>query len=183
MPGGGSFGTRKANEPLHVQYRYEDRRVVVVNSTLKAYRNLRIDDRLGDLLGKLLYRHNYSSDVPPDSITAAFSPPGARSLGTRSDWIPQIGFTSFLKLEIRDVADRVLSDNFYVVLKKPADLQWDKRNYFYAPANSYTDLRDLEEMPKAEVCATFEWEPTATGGLSIFLMAEIVSHSSFISRR
>ena len=165
VPGGGYSGTRKANEPLHVQYRYDDRRVVVVNSTPKAYRNLRIDERLVDHSGKLLYRHNYSLNVPPDSITAAFSPSGARSLGTKSDWIPQIGFTSFLKLEICDVAGSVLSDNFYVVLKKLADLQWDKSNYFYTPANSYADLRDLEEMPKAEVCATFEWEPTATGGV------------------
>ena len=33
-PGGGYFGTKKANEPLHVQYSYDDRSIAVVNSPL-----------------------------------------------------------------------------------------------------------------------------------------------------
>ncbi len=31
--GGGYFGTKKACEPLHIQYSYDDRSIVVVNST------------------------------------------------------------------------------------------------------------------------------------------------------
>ena len=34
-PGGSYFGAKKAGEPLHVQYAYDDRSVVVVNSTLE----------------------------------------------------------------------------------------------------------------------------------------------------
>src|SRR5207248_8244286 len=33
-PGGGYFGTKKANEPVHVAYDYAGRNVYVVNSTL-----------------------------------------------------------------------------------------------------------------------------------------------------
>ena len=40
-PGGGYFGTKKALEPVHVQYSYDDSSIVVVNSTytdLAGYR-------------------------------------------------------------------------------------------------------------------------------------------------
>ena len=36
-PGGGYFGTKKANELIHVQYSYDDRSVVVVNSYYRAF--------------------------------------------------------------------------------------------------------------------------------------------------
>ena len=39
-PGGSYFGTKKACEPLHVQYSYDDRSVVVVNSFYEAYRRI-----------------------------------------------------------------------------------------------------------------------------------------------
>src|ERR1700761_8584510 len=34
VPGGGYYGVKKANEPLHIQYAYDQQSVVVVNSTL-----------------------------------------------------------------------------------------------------------------------------------------------------
>ena len=42
-PGGGYFGTKKANEPLHVQYSYDDHSVVVVNSYYKRFPRLQGD--------------------------------------------------------------------------------------------------------------------------------------------
>ena len=39
-PGGGFFGTRKANEPLHISYDYAGRNIYVVNSTLTDRPNL-----------------------------------------------------------------------------------------------------------------------------------------------
>ncbi len=33
QPAGGYFGTRKANEPVHIQFSYDDRSVVLVNSS------------------------------------------------------------------------------------------------------------------------------------------------------
>ena len=52
VPGGGFFGARKANEPLHIQYRYDDGKVVVVNSTLSAYQGLRASAKVFDLGSK-----------------------------------------------------------------------------------------------------------------------------------
>jgi hypothetical protein len=40
-PGGGYFGTKKACEPLHVQYSYDDRSVVLINSTYRETKKLK----------------------------------------------------------------------------------------------------------------------------------------------
>src|SRR4030095_14244320 len=48
-PGGGYFGTKKACEPLHVQYSYDDGSVVVVNDLRKAFSALEVSAEVFDL--------------------------------------------------------------------------------------------------------------------------------------
>ena len=40
QPAGGYFGAKKATEPVHVQYSYTDRGVIVVNSTYQPFTGL-----------------------------------------------------------------------------------------------------------------------------------------------
>jgi len=143
VPGGGFFGARKANEPVHVQYRPDERTVDVVNSTLLAHNKLTVSARLFNLAGKQQFSHQTTVDLPADGVVRTFN-------------VPEWAATTFLKLELHDEAGTLLSDNFYVVPTKLADLQWDKSNYFYTPAKSYADLHDLEQLPAAEVRATAE---------------------------
>src|SRR6201989_495501 len=49
LPGGGYFGTKKACEPVHVQYSYGDKSIVVVNTTHEARRNLKLHVRVYDI--------------------------------------------------------------------------------------------------------------------------------------
>ena len=46
--GGAYFGTKKACEPLHVQYSYDDDSVVVVNSFDRKFEGLRIEAEISD---------------------------------------------------------------------------------------------------------------------------------------
>ncbi len=48
-PGGGYFGTKKACEPLHVQYSYDDRSVVVVNDLQTPFCGLKVSAQVFDL--------------------------------------------------------------------------------------------------------------------------------------
>src|SRR5581483_9801473 len=48
-PGGGYFGTKKANEPLHVQYSYDDRSIVVVNSQYRPFDGYRVAAKVYNL--------------------------------------------------------------------------------------------------------------------------------------
>ena len=49
MPGGGYFGTKKACEPIHVQYSYDDKSVVAVNTTYQPQRNLKLTAQVYDI--------------------------------------------------------------------------------------------------------------------------------------
>jgi exo-1,4-beta-D-glucosaminidase len=140
VPGGGYFGTRKANEPLHIQYRFDDRNIVVVNSTLNAYQGLRASARLLDVAGKVRFVHEASLTVAADGVVTAFA-------------IPAQSSTSFLRLELRDGTGRVVSENFYWIPASLAQLDWKKTTYVNTPAVRYADMQDLASLPRASV----EW--------------------------
>ena len=53
--GGGYFGAKKACEPLHIQYSYDDRSIVVVNSTYADADNLHASVHVHGLAWNELY--------------------------------------------------------------------------------------------------------------------------------
>jgi exo-1,4-beta-D-glucosaminidase len=79
-----------------------------------------------------------SLDVAADGVAVAFA-------------VPPQSATSFLQLELRDAANRLVSNNFYWVPAKLAQLDWGKSSYVNTPALSYADMRDLAGLPKAAV--------------------------------
>ena len=138
VPGGGYFGTRKANEPLHVLYRYDDGKVAVVNSTLEAQDGMAVRARMFDLSGKELFDQQANADMPADAVVAAFR-------------VPAQPATSFLYLELNDAHGRTLSQNFYWIPAKLAQMDWPKTTYVTTPAIHYADMRDLSQLPPASV--------------------------------
>lgn len=141
VPGGGYFGTRKANEALHVQYRYDDAGVVVVNSTLHNYRKIQVSAKVLAINGDVLFSKHGPVDVGADGVVSAFT-------------IPQQSYTTFLHLCLWSDPERVLSENLYVVPAKNADLDWAKSTYVYTPAKTYADMHDLSQLPKVNVAAS-----------------------------
>ena len=140
VPGAGYFGTRKANEPLHVQYRYDDRKVTVVNSTLAAYQGMTARARLFALDGKELFDQESTVDLPRDGVVEAFT-------------VPAQPATTFLHLELHDAQGRLASENFYSLPVKLAQMNWAKTTYVNTPATSYADMRDLSQLPRT----TMQW--------------------------
>jgi exo-1,4-beta-D-glucosaminidase len=65
--------------------------------------------------------------------------------------VPAQGATSFLKLELRDAQGRMVSQNFYWVPAKLAQLDWAKTTYANTPALSYADMRDLANLPRTSI--------------------------------
>ncbi len=70
VPGGGYYGAKKANEPLHIQYAYDQRAAVVVNSTLSDTLDMEVDCRgvLGPDLKPL-----FTKTVSPEIVIRANS--------------------------------------------------------------------------------------------------------------
>jgi exo-1,4-beta-D-glucosaminidase len=136
VPGGGYFGTRKANEPLHIQYRFDDGTIVVVNSTLAGYQGLNARATVLDLAGRQHFEQEVLLNVGADGVATAFA-------------VPPQPATIFLKLELRAAGGKVVSDNFYWIPSKLAQLEWSKTTYVNTPAASYAGMRDLETLPRA----------------------------------
>ena len=74
MPGGGYFGTKKACEPVHAQYSYHDKSVLVVNTTFQPRSNLKLTAQVFDFnLSEKFSRSESSLDLAADSNVKAFT--------------------------------------------------------------------------------------------------------------
>jgi exo-1,4-beta-D-glucosaminidase len=140
-PGGGYFGTKIACEPLHVQYSYDDRSVVVVNSYYKPFPGYSVTARVLNLDLTEKFSKTAPVDVAPDSAARVFVIPETAGLST----------TYFVKLELRDKAGALASSNFYWLSTKPDVSNWQAGNGRYTPLSSYADLKGLETLPKAQL--------------------------------
>jgi exo-1,4-beta-D-glucosaminidase len=145
-PGGGYFGTKKANEPVHVQYSYDDRSVVVVNSLYRDIPGCRVTATVYnfDLTGK--FSQTAAIRIPEDSATRVL-------------WIPAIdglSRTYFVRLALDDAGGNRLSSNFYWLSTQPDVFDWPATEGRYTPLKSYADLTDLQSLPPARVTATVQ---------------------------
>src|SRR5262249_55900949 len=116
VPAGGYFGTKKAHEPVHVQYSYDDHSVSVINGLPQSLAGLEVTARVLGLDAREIAIREARVDVAPDSSTKVLDLPAIDTLPT----------TYFLKLQLRDAQRRLLSDNFYWLSTKPDVLDWEK---------------------------------------------------------
>jgi exo-1,4-beta-D-glucosaminidase len=153
-PGGSYFGAKKAGEPLHVQYSYDDRSVAVVNSTLQAHTGLRVTARVVDVAGVERLRRTATVDVAPDGVSRALELP------------PPDGLTGayFVSLSLADAAGRAVSRNDYWLSAKPEVLDWARSEWYVTPVRQYADLTALQQLPAANVAATATFEARAGEG-------------------
>jgi exo-1,4-beta-D-glucosaminidase len=153
-PGGSYFGTKKACEPLHVQYSYDDRSVVVVNSFPRAFDKMKVTARVFDLTAKELYARSEIVDVAPDSSRKVFALPEP------SEATP----TYFAKLSLQDADGNAASDNFYWLSAKPDALDDGKAKWYFTPMSAYADLTGLARLPQAKLEATVRNESQGGDG-------------------
>jgi exo-1,4-beta-D-glucosaminidase len=140
-PGGGYFGAQKACEPLHVQYSYDDRSVVVVNSYYQAFRNLKLTAKVYNLDLTPKFTREATLDAAPDSSKRAFQIPQDQDLTT----------TYFLDLRLEDGSGKLVNSNFYWLSTKPDVLNWADTTWYYTPTESYADFTSLKDLPRAEL--------------------------------
>jgi exo-1,4-beta-D-glucosaminidase len=149
VPGGGYFGTKKAMEPLHVQYDYADHAVSVVNDTYETHPGMRVVAKVYSLQGKELASHEEKVDVPADASRKAFDLPKAEGLT----------MTFFAKLQMFDGAGKLVSDNFYWLSAKEDTLDWKRRqDTVYTPQAEFADLTGLEGLPDVHIAQTSSYK-------------------------
>ncbi len=157
--GGGYFGVRKACEPLHVQYSYDDHSIVVVNSEYKATPGLRVQAAVYDLQLKKVFSREASLDAPADSSNRAFVVP--------ADIFTANAQLHFVQLALLDAAGKRISENFYWVPAKLSEFDWSKTDFTHTPASSYEDLTALASLPAAKVAAEIVSSPKGAGEVQV----------------
>ncbi len=155
QPAGGYFGTKKACEPLHIQYSYDDRSVVVVNNTYRKVSALAVTAEVYNFNLEKIFSQQASLDIDADGVARIFTiPPFAESSSP----------VFFVRLRMQDAAGHLVSSNFYWLSSKPAKIEWAKTVYFddppttnsasiYTPAAPYDDLKALAQLPRVRVTA------------------------------
>jgi exo-1,4-beta-D-glucosaminidase len=138
-PGGSYFGAKKANEPVHVQYSYDDRSVVVVNSYYRTMPGLKVTAKLYNLDMSEKFSREAPVDAEADSSTRVFT-------------IPEIaGLTSTYFVSLRLEGPNVHSDNFYWLSTKPETLDWSKSDWYHTPTASFADYTALNSLTSVQL--------------------------------
>jgi exo-1,4-beta-D-glucosaminidase len=143
-PGGGYYGSKKALEPVHVQYSYDDGSIVVVNGTAERLPGVRVRERVLNLDGS----QRFSQDTSLDLAAAT----ALRALATPT--IPGLSSTYFVDLELTGPDGRSLSSNRYWLSTHPDVLDEDSTTWYVTPVQRYADLTALRTLPTARVAAS-----------------------------
>jgi|CZKL01.1.fsa_nt_gi exo-1,4-beta-D-glucosaminidase len=153
--GAGYFATKKACEPLHIQYSYDDRGIVVVNSTYQLATGLHATVKVHDLAWKELYSTETPVVAAGDSAQRVLMIPESLYAGSER--------TFFIDLSLTDATGRVVSRNFYWVPGTLTTFDWQKTDYTHTPAARQEDLTALANLPAANVSTDAEIVDTPRG--------------------
>jgi exo-1,4-beta-D-glucosaminidase len=155
QPGGGYFGTKKACEPLHVQYSYDDNSIVVVNSLYQKFTGLSVTAHLYDDSLHEKFLKTVQTDVDADGVAKVLTLP-VEDFGPASP-------VYFVKLELQTSDGKTASTNFYWLSAKKTVYEWSKTTYKYTPVSSYEDFTALQNLPKVKLDVSEARETTADG--------------------
>jgi exo-1,4-beta-D-glucosaminidase len=173
-PGGGYFGARKACEPMHAQYHYDDRTVVVVNSTYAEHKGVKVSARLFNTDLSEKFSREALVDVGPDAVVTAFAVPEPPDLST----------TYFLRLTLQAPGETPVH-NLYWLSTKPDVLDDENAQWYYTPTKEFADFSGLDGLPPVtvDVSAAIQSDgedetatimlTNPTDGLAFFVRAEV----------
>lgn len=149
---GAFYGSKKACEPLHIQWNYLNRKLQVINTTLKDLPGAKAVFTVYSNQGERLHSNSAKVDVRANSATDCFEAA-----------IPQeITALSLVRLHLFDRKGRLISENDYWI--NPSD---------------YTDYSSFGDIGKATVQVHKTGSDIQSG--SVFMRAEIKNTSQVIA--
>ena len=140
-PGGGYFGAKRAMEPLHPLYSYDDHSVWVVSSRYDDVPRLKLTTKIYNLDMTEKFSQESSVDAAADSTNKVLTHPAL------TDASP----VYFLALRLEDSTGKLVGSNFYWLSTKPESLDWEKSNWFTTPTSSFADYTALSQLPKEDL--------------------------------
>jgi exo-1,4-beta-D-glucosaminidase len=136
-PAGGFYGTKKADEPVHILYDYFGKNVKVVNSTLTAYSNMTASITVYNIptLAQQYTNQITSLSLPANSATQVFTIPSISGLTP----------TYFIRLQLKNSTNQVVSNNLYWYSTSP-DTLGNSSNWYSTSVRNYANLTGLNSL-------------------------------------
>ncbi len=150
-PAGAYFGAKMANEPVHIQYSYDTRAIMLVNHTLDREHGLRAVIRVRNLDGSVAYERRLQDiDLAGNGARQVAMLPALNGLSR----------TYFIELDLASAVGKSISRNVYWLSTQTDELDWAHSNWYLTPVTRYADLTPLQSLPTAtsEVRATIRHE-------------------------
>ncbi|SDZ30834.1 exo-1,4-beta-D-glucosaminidase [Amycolatopsis xylanica] len=144
--GGSYYGAKKANEPVHIQYSYDTKSVVVINKNHGTASGLTASVKLYNTDGTEKFSQTANVSVPGDGGKAtALTIPSVSGLST----------TYLAKLVLTDSSGAEVSRNVYWLSSGTQDaLNWSGTDWYYTPMSSSANLTGLSSLAQTTVSAS-----------------------------
>jgi exo-1,4-beta-D-glucosaminidase len=169
VPAGGYFGTKKAQEIVHVQYDWDTHSVSVVNGKYEDLKGYKVAAKLYNVDAKEAGAKEAAIDIKADAATKAFDLPEPVNLST----------TYFLRLWLYDPSGALVSDNFYWLSTKRDTMDWKrKQDTVYTPQKDFADLTGLNSLPQVKLEAAAS---AMSGGSAGMLHVHVKNASNSIA--
>ena len=143
-PAGGYFGAKRAMEPRHPGYGYDDRSVWVVSSQYTDVKGLRLTTKVYNLDMAEKFSQDSSLDALADSTQKILTLPA----------LPEASPVYFLVLRLEDASGQLVGSNLYWLSTKQESLAWEKSNWYMTPTASFADYTALSQLPKVKLNVT-----------------------------
>lgn len=144
MPTGAFYAAKKACEPLHLIYNYDDRSIYIVNDHLTAFRNLKATIRVLDINSSEVFSRTFEFDAEPESLVKIFQLHEFEDIST----------TYFLDLRLNNDKSIELSNNFYWLSTRPDVLDYVTQVEpwpYHTPSKEFANLTALNSLPPVKV--------------------------------
>lgn len=140
IAGGAYYGAKKACEPLHVQYSYDDHSIWVVNNFYSPHAGLQVEAAVFDVDMRERWQKSAVIDVDADGNAQAFW----------VDWPDGLSTSHFLVLTLHDAKGERVTDNIYWLSTSPdiPGVVNDSWTNFYTQPKSVMDHTALNDLPQ-----------------------------------
>jgi exo-1,4-beta-D-glucosaminidase len=170
-PNGSYFGAKKGNEPIHIMFDYASKEVKILNSTNKKYTGLKAKVQVYNIDSRKVYDKEFKNlVVTPDgaSGTVGGQPKqvgyqtinfdgkiekanGITVVDKIKDGVLKVSPTYFLRLELRDAKDNVVSINSYTQTTKKDLVRYQNHNWNYTPQDQFADFTQLQLLDQVKL--------------------------------
>ncbi len=135
------FGVKKALEPIHIQYCYDNDAITVINRTPIQCSNLRVNALVYNINFKLIDSMEVELNVKEDSNADAF----------KIDKTKYQEYPVFIYLLLKDSNDSVVSRNFYLIPERNDQLDYSKTVFYQTPIKEFSSIKKINEVKRVKL--------------------------------